>query len=271
MSTVQPSKKLVDNVNRIHPTAIIADSAVLADTVTVGPYCVIGENVTIGDNTIIHPHAVIHSNTRMGKNNVIYQFASVGGDNQDLIKDNEPTWLEIGDFNIVHEFVTINRGSIKQSCVTKVGNHNLFMAYTHIGHDCDVGNHVIFANGATLAGHVRVDDHATIGAYCAVHQFCHIGQFSFLARGVMAVQDILPYLIVTGNSPTVNGINVVGLKRYGFTSKDITLAQQAYKIIFRQDLTIETALEELAKLEDANEIVANFIHAIKRAERGIVR
>ena len=259
----------------IHNTAMISDSAKVADDVEIGPYTIVGPNVEIDSGTWIGPHVVVSSNTKIGKNNTIYQFASVGGDNQDLVRDDKPTFLEIGDDNVIHEFVTINRGSIKEEArCTKIGNKNLFMAYSHVGHDCTIENETIFANGATLAGHVLVQNHATIGAYCAVHQFCNIGEHSFLARGAMVVKDILPYLMVSGNDPKVHGLNLVGLKRAAFDKATIKTVSAAYKIIFRSKKTIDVALAELRPLAEGCPQVEPYIVALERAletGRGIIR
>ena len=258
----------------IHSAAIISDSAKIAENVEIGAYSVIGPNVEIDSGTWIGPHVVINSNTKIGKNNKIYQFSSVGGDNQDLTPDDKPTYLEIGDDNIIHEFVTINRGSVKEKCLTLVGDGNLFMAYSHVGHDCIIENDTIFANGATLAGHVLVQNHATIGAYCAIHQFCNIGAYSFIARGAMVVKDILPYVMASGNDPKVHGLNIIGLKRAGFDRDVIKSLLQAYKIIFRNGKTINDALIELQLLANQCEEITQLIQALNRAmdtERGIIR
>lgn len=256
----------------IHASAIIDKKADIASDVEIGPYTVIGPNVEIDSGTWVGSNVVIPCNTKIGKNNKIYQFSSIGGDNQDLVHDDKPTYLKIGDNNTIHEFVTINRGSIKeQDCITTIGSHNLIMAYSHIGHDCHVGSQTIFANGATLAGHVNVDDHATIGAYCAIHQFCHIGEHCFVARGAMVTQDVLPFILITGNEPEARGLNKVGLERAGFSKNDLRNLQKIYKMVFRSKESLQQLMPELEALAVDSENVAKFVDGIKRAQRGFVR
>jgi UDP-N-acetylglucosamine acyltransferase len=255
----------------IDSKAIIDPSANIASDVCIGPYSVIGPNVEIGAGSWLGPHVVITRNTKLGRNNKIYQFASIGGDNQDKLADTTETYLEIGDNNIFHEFVTVNRGSIKENCVTKIGDDNFMMAYSHIGHDCIIGSNTIFANGATLAGHVNVGDAATIGAFCAIHQFCNIGAYSFVARGAMVVQDVLPYLMVAGNDPKASGLNKVGLTRNGFSKADIRIIFKAYKVIFRESNTVEQAQKILVELAKECSAVQAFIDGLNLATRGIVR
>jgi UDP-N-acetylglucosamine acyltransferase len=255
----------------IDKMAIVDPTAIIAEDVVVGPYTVIGPNVEIDKGTWIGPNVVIPCNTKIGKNNKIYQFASIGGDNQDLVFDDKPTYLEIGDNNIIHEFVTINRGSVKESCLTKIQDNNLIMAYSHIGHDCEIGSHTIFANGATLAGHVLVENFATIGAYCAVHQFCNIGEYSFIARGAMVTKDVLPYVLVSGNNPEAHGLNKVGLERNGFTKESIRKLLKAYKLIFRTQSTLQQTESELVKLATDCQYTQKLYQAIQRATRGFIR
>lgn len=256
----------------IHATVMIDKTAKIANDVEIGPYSVIGPNVEIGAGTQIGSNVVILCNTKIGKNNKIHQYSSIGGDNQDLTEDNQPTYLEIGDNNTIHEFVTINRGSIKEEIrTTTLGNHNLIMAYSHVGHDCHIASHVIFANGATLAGHVNVDDHATIGAYCAVHQFCHVGEHCFIARGAMVTQDVLPFILITGNEPQARGLNRVGLERAGFTKDELRTLNKVYKLVFRSKQPLQELMPELEVLAIDSSHTKAFINAIKRAKRGFVR
>ena len=256
----------------IDPKAVIHPTAKIATNVEIGPFSVIGANVEIGENTWIGANTVVFKNTILGVNNRIYQFASIGTDPQDLsFADEEHSRLIIGNNNTFHPCTTINRGTAKQNLVTKIGDYNLFMAYAHVAHDCTIGNHTIFANNATLAGHIVVDDYATIGGFCAIHQFCNVGRYSYISRGAMVAKDILPYLLVSGNEPKTYGLNRVGLQRHGFNSATVKKLQQAYKIIFRQSLTLSAAKAQLALLaEECNEI-AYLITAIERAHRGIIR
>lgn len=261
----------MSNKANIHETAIIDPSAKIANDVVVGPYCVIGPNVEIGSGSELKSHVVVTRNTKIGKNNTFHQFGSIGSDNQDLLKDDKPTYLEIGDNNVFHECVTINRGSIKVNCLTKIGNHNFIMAYAHVGHDSVTGDYVILTNGATLAGHVDVHEHAIIGAYCAIHQYCTVGAYAMVSLGAMVNKDVLPYLMVSGNKPRVAGLNIVGLTRKGFSKQDIQVLQKAYKIIFRQGNTTADAIELLQPLVSESKSVQRFIEGLKASDRGIVR
>lgn len=255
----------------IDPNAIIDPSAIIADDVNIGAYTIIGPNVEIGSGSTIGPHVVITCNTKIGQNNKIYQFASIGGDNQDLVEDEKPTFLEIGDNNVIHEFVSINRGSSKEKCITKIGNHNLMMAYAHVGHDSCTGDHVMLANAATLAGHVKIHDYAIIGAFCAVHQFCTIGAYSMISLGAMVNKDVLPYLMVAGNKPKVSGLNKVGLSRNGFSTQEIKILQKAYKIIFRQGNTVAAALILLEPLVAQCQAVQQMADMLSTSKRGVIR
>jgi len=255
----------------IDPHAIIDPSAKIADDVDIGPYSVIGPNVEIGEGTWIGANVVVFKNTKLGKNNKIYQFASIGTDPQDISFGNEESYLIVGDNNVFHPCVTINRGTAKQELETKIGNNNFFMAYAHVAHDCSIGNHTVFANNATLAGHIRVDDYVTIGAFCAVHQFCNVGVYSYISRGAMVVKDVLPFLMVSGNEPKAYGLNTIGLQRNGFSGETIKQLQRAYKLIFRQALSMNEAIEQLKDLVEECSAIEHFIQGLERATRGIVR
>lgn len=255
----------------IHPTAIIHPEARLADDVTVGPYAIIGEKVTIGAGTTVGPHAVIDGYTEIGSNNRIFQFASVGAIPQDLKFHGEESWLRLGDRNTVREFVTLHRGTADGGGVTTIGSDNLFMAYAHVAHDCIVGNHVILANAATLAGHVQVDDHAILGGLSAVHQFTRIGTHAMISGGAMVNQDITPYTIAQGDRAQPVGINLVGLKRRGFGEETIRSIKNAYKLIFRSGLRMEEALEQLGAEAPGNEPLQAFVDFIRNSQRGIAR
>ena len=255
----------------IDSRAIIDPKATLAAGVSVGPFSIIGPDVEIGANTWIGPHVVINGPTRIGADNKIYQFASIGDAPQDKKYAGEPTRLEIGDRNTIREYCTINRGTVQGGGVTKIGDDNWIMAYVHIAHDCRVGNHVIFANHTTLAGHVTVDDHVICGGFTGIHQFCHIGRHCFTAISTIVVKDVPPYLMIAGNTAKPSGLNKEGLKRHGFSAATITLLRKAYKIVYREGLTVQQALDKLQLLGAASEEVASFAEFISRSSRGIVR
>lgn len=251
--------------------AIIHPSAKLAKGVTVGPGTIIGADVEIGEGTWIGPHVVIEGPTVIGKNNKIFQFASVGDEPQDITYQGEPTRLEIGDNNIIREYCMISRGTVKGGGLTRLGNDNFLMAYTHVGHDCMVGNHVIMVNYSALSGHVVVHDYANIGAYAAVHQFCYVGAYAFIARATYVTKDVLPYIMIAGHSTSACGINTVGLRRRGFSSEAIDCLRRAYKIIFRKGLTVQQAVAELEILEKDCPEVLPMIDVLNQSTRGIVR
>lgn len=258
--------------NLIHPQAIVDPKAELDSSVQVGPFSVIEANVQIGADTVISSHVVIKGPTRIGKNNRIYQFASLGEIPQDKKYAGEPTRLEIGDNNEIREYCTMNRGTEQGGGLTSIGNDNWLMAYTHFAHDCHVGNHTIFANGASLAGHVNIDDYVILGGFSLVHQFCSMGAYSFSGAGSVIFKDVPPYVTVWGNRAESFGLNKEGLKRNGFSPEAIRILYQAYKIIYKQGFTVEEALLELRKLAaicpEVNPLV-EFLE--KRSARGIVR
>ncbi len=235
----------------IHPMAIVDSGAILADDVSVGAYSIIGANVVIGSGCVIGPHVVINGPTTMGQNNKVYQFSSIGEAPQDKkYGDDEPTTLEIGDDNVIREHVTINRGTVQGGGVTKVGNDNWIMAYVHIAHDCMVGNHTIMANNATLAGHVIIEDHVILGGFTLVSQFNTIGVHAFTSMGSVVASNIPPYVLVSGHMAVPKAMNTEGLKRRGFTPEQIFLIRQAYKLIYRQGLTISEAISGIQNLSD---------------------
>ena len=251
--------------------AIIHPSARLAQGVSIGPGTIIGADVEIGEGTWVGPHVVIQGPTVIGKNNKIFQFASVGDEPQDITYQGEPTRLEIGDNNIIREFCMISRGTVKGGGLTRIGDHNFFMAYTHIGHDCLVGNHVIMVNYSALSGHVSISDYANIGAYAAIHQFCYVGAYAFIARATYITKDVLPYVIIAGPATSACGINTVGLRRRGFSSPAIDCLRRAYKIIFRKGLTVQQAIAELELLQKDCPEILPMIDALNQSTRGIVR
>lgn len=251
--------------------AIIHPSAKLGKDVVVGPGTIIGADVEIGDGTWIGPHVVIQGPTVIGKHNKVFQFASVGDEPQDVTYQGEPTRLEIGDHNIIREFCMISRGTVKGGGLTRLGDHNFLMAYSHIGHDCMVGNQIIMVNYSALSGHVILNDYAIIGAYAAVHQFCQVGAYAFIARATYVTKDVLPYVMIAGHTTSACGINTVGLRRRGFSSAAIDHLRRAYKVIFRKGLTVQQALTELDLMkQDCPEMIP-MIEALAQSTRGIVR
>ena len=255
----------------VHPLAIVDPAAKLGVNVAVGPWTYIGPDVEIGDDTQILSHVVLKGPTKIGRNNKIFQFASVGEDCQDKKYAGEPTRLEIGDNNVIREGCTIHRGTIQDKQVTTIGSGNLFMAYVHIAHDCVIGNNTIFANNATLAGHVQVDDQVILGGGTMVHQFCKIGAHSMSAGGSIVLRDIPAYVMASGQSAEAHGLNTEGLKRRGFSAELITELKRAYKVVYRQGLNVEDALTQLQAVADKIPEVAIFVESIRRSERGIIR
>ena len=251
--------------------AIIHPSAKLGAGVTVGPGTIIGADVEIGEGTWVGPHVVIQGPTVIGKHNKIFQFASVGDEPQDVTYQGEPTRLIIGDHNIIREFCMISRGTVKGGGLTRLGDHNFLMAYSHIGHDCMVGNQVIMVNYSALSGHVLISDYAIIGAYAAVHQFCQVGAYAFIARATYVTKDVLPYVMIAGHATSACGINTVGLRRRGFSSSAIDHLRRAYKVIFRKGLTVQQALIELDLMKGDCPEMLPMITALTESTRGIVR
>ncbi len=254
----------------IHPTAIIDDSARIGNNVEIGPYSIVGANVEIGDNCVIGPHVVLRGPTVLGKNNRIFQFASVGEDCQDKKYNGEPTRLVIGDNNVIRECVTIHRGTVQDQGLTQIGSNNLLMAYVHVAHDCMVGDNVILANNTTLAGHVHVGDWAILGGFTGVHQFCHIGAHAFTAVNSVVVQDIPPYIMAQGHNAAPRTINAEGLKRRGFQPNQILNIKRAFKLLYRQGLTISEAVEKMRELEADVELTP-LIDFVQNSQRGIIR
>ncbi len=255
----------------VHPQAIVDPSAKLADNVTVGPWSYIGPNVEIGEGTEVMSHVVIKGPTRIGRNNRIFQFSSVGEECQDKKYAGEPTTLVIGDDNIIRENCTIHRGTVQERGETCIGNGNLLMAYVHVAHDCIIGNNTILANCATLAGHVSVGDFAILGGGTMVDQFCHIGSHSMSAGGSIVLKDIPAYIMASGQSAQPFGMNVEGLRRRGFSKEVLLALRRAYKVIYRQGLTTEQAVEELEKAYSDIPEVTPLIDSLRGAHRGIIR
>jgi len=255
----------------IDSTAIIDAKANIDSDVTIGPYTVIGPHVTIEAGSKIGPHVVINGPTHLGTNNTIFQFASIGEVPQDKKFHGEESKLIIGDGNTIREFVTINRGTADGGGTTLIGNNNWLMAYIHIAHDCQVGNNTIFSNGASLAGHAIVDDYAILGGFTLIHQFCHIGAHAFCGMGSAISKDVPPYIMVNGNPAHPHGINSEGLKRSGFSKEAIKAIKEAYKIIYRLGLTVESAKMKLELLAESQAEVKTLIQFMQNSQRGIVR
>ncbi len=256
----------------VHSTAIIMPGAELDLSVSVGPYAVIGEHVKIGARTTIRSHAVIEGYTEIGCDNQIFQFASIGAIPQDLKFHGEITSLKIGDRNRIREFVTIHLGTEDGGGVTTIGNDNLFMAYSHVAHDCVVNDHVIMANAATLAGHVEVDNYAILGGLSAVHQFSRVGCHVMASGGSMIAQDVVPYSIVQGDRAKIIGLNLTGLKRRGFSSGALTNIKKIYKLVFRSNLKLEEAVARIEEQFDSSASeVATYLEFLKKSERGLTR
>jgi len=255
----------------IDSKAIVDSHAELADDVSVGPYSIIGADVKIGAGTIIGSHVVIKGPTSIGKENRIYQFTSIGEDPQDKKYAAEITRLEIGDRNTIREFTSMHRGTQQDNCVTKIGDDNLFMAYTHVAHDCIIGNNVIMANGASLAGHVHLNNNAILGGFTLVHQFTQVGQYSFAAMGSAITQDIPPFIMVGGKPTRPHGINSVGMERNGISTEDIRLIRNAYKIIYKMNLRLEDAIEKMEDMTSDSKQLTDMISFLRNVSRGILR
>ena len=254
----------------IHPTALIDPAAELADDVRVGPYSVIGPNVEIGAGTVVASHVVINGPTTIGRNNHIFQFASVGEDCQDKKYKGEPTRLEIGDDNVIRESVTIHRGTIQDNSLTKIGDRNLLMAYVHVAHDCIIGDDCIFANNASVAGHAHVGNGAILGGITGVHQFCKIGSYAMTSGCSLVLIDIPAYVMVSGNPAGARSMNSEGMRRRGWSKDVVSSLRKAYKLVYRQGLTLEQALLQLESMEPSDALQI-FIDSLKSSERGITR
>ena len=255
----------------IHPTAIVHPGARLGVDVEIGAYSLVGEHVEIGDRTRIGPHVVVEGRTRIGCDNEIFQFCSIGAVPQDKKYDDEPTFLEIGDRNTIREFCSFNVGTAQDAGATRIGNDNWIMAYVHVAHDCVVGNHTIFANNATLAGHVHVGDWAILGGFTGVHQFVRVGAHSFCGVGTVLLQDLPPYVTVAGNPAKPHGINSEGLRRRGYSASAIAAIKRAYRSLYRAGLSLDEARSTIAGIAADTPEVAPFSEFIASSSRGIVR
>lgn len=256
----------------IDPTALVHPDAKIGPGVEIGPYSIICAGVEIGDDTQVGPHVVLKGPTRIGRKNRIFQFCSLGDDPQDKkFQGESESFLEIGDGNTIREYCTINRGTQGGGGITRIGNDNWIMAYVHIAHDCSVGNDNVFANNATLAGHVKIQDHVILGGFTGVHQFCTIGSYSFSAIASVVVKDVPPFIMVSGNTAKPKGLNREGLRRHGFSPELVDNLRNAYKTIFRNGLVIQDSLEQLKSLSESCPEVATFCNFIRDSSRGIVR
>jgi UDP-N-acetylglucosamine acyltransferase len=255
----------------IHPTAIVHPGARLGPGVSIGPYCVVGEHVELGEGTALAAHVVVEGHTRLGRDNRVWQFASLGSAPQDKKYRDEPTRLEIGDGNTFREFTTINTGTAQDEGVTRIGNDNWFMAYSHVAHDCVVGSHTIFANNAHVAGHCQVGDWAILGGFTGVHQFVRIGAHAMTGGGTILFQDLAPYVTAVGNPAKAYGINSVGLKRRGFSEETIAAIKRAYRTLYRRGLALADARAELAGAAADTPELEPLVRFIDASERGLLR
>ena len=256
----------------IHPTAIVDRKANIHPSCNIGPYCVIGREVEIGERCTLHSHVTIEGPTKIGGDNSFFPFSSIGLAPQDISYSGEPTRLEIGDHNVIREFVTINRGTVKAGGLTRVGNRTLIMAYVHVAHDCVIGDDVILANAATLGGHVIVEEWATVGALCPVHHFVRIGAHSFIGGGTTITRDVLPFSkTVAARDTHAYGLNATGLDRRGFTKDRIRKLHHAYKVLLASKLNTTQALEKLKSEHDCGEDVEMLIRFIEASKRGVIK
>ena len=255
----------------IHSSSIIDPSAKIADDVEIGPFCLVGADVEIGSGTRIESHVILKGPMKIGERNHIFQFSTLGDGSPDKKYKNEPTTLVIGNENIIREGVTIHRGTVQDRGETLIGDRNLIMAYSHIAHDCVLGNDIVLTNQAALAGSVHVGDGAILGGYAIVHQFCSLGSYSFCAMGSAVNKDIPAYVKVRGNPAKPFGINVTGIKRLGYSKESIEALRSAYRSVYRKKLTVEEAIEELKGLRKEYEEVDLFLNSIEKSTRGISR
>jgi UDP-N-acetylglucosamine acyltransferase len=256
----------------IDPRAVLEPGARLSAGVRIGAYAVVGDDVVLGEDCVVHPHAVVNGPARLGRGNVLHPFCRIGGDPQDLKYAGERTRLEAGDRNVFREGVTVSRGTIQGGGVTRIGSDNLFMASAHVAHDCVVGDHTIFANGATLAGHVAVEDYCTIGAFSPVHQFCRIGRYAYIGASTVITQDVPPFsLVVTERHTRCFGVNSIGLERRGFTAERIRAIERAYRLLLNSKLNTSQALEQMRLTFNGDADVAELLRFMESSERGVTK
>ncbi len=255
----------------IHPTAIVDPTARLATDTEIGAYSIVGANVTVGAGTIIGPHVVIGARTSLGARNRVFQFASIGEIAQDRKYAGEPTTTTIGDDNVFREYSTVHGGTVQDRGDTSIGDHNLFLAYTHVAHDCVVGSHTTFSNNAQIAGHVRIEDWAVLGAFAGVHQFCRVGAHTMVAAFAVILQDVPPFVTVQGYPAKPHGTNNEGLRRRGYSADDILAIRRAYKVLYREGLSLEEARDRIASAAATTPALAPLAQFLAGAGRGIVR
>lgn len=256
----------------IDSRAVVAPGARLAAGVRIGAYAVVGDDVELGEDCTLQPHAVVNGPARLGRGNVLHPFCRIGGDPQDLKYAGERTRLEIGDRNVFREGVSVSRGTVQGGGVTRIGSDNLFMAQAHVAHDCVVGSHTIFANSATLAGHVTVEDYATIGAFSPVHQFCRVGRFAYVGASTVITQDVAPFCMVVSERQTrCYGVNSVGLERRGFTTERIRAIESAYRLLLNSKLNTSQALEQMRLTLEGSPDVGELIRFMESTERGVTK
>lgn len=255
----------------IDPTAIISPKAQVAEGVSIGPYCVIGDHVTIGEGTRIKSHVVIDAFVEIGANCTIFQYVSIGAEPQDLKFKNEESWVKIGDGCLIREFVTIHRGTHLGDGITQIGADSVLLAYTHIAHDCKLGDNVIMSNSATLGGHVTIGNHANIGGLVAIHQFVRIGDYAFVSGKSAVVKDVPPYVLAAGDRAELHGLNQVGLKRHDFQTNTLAQLKKAYRILFRIGLTLNEAIDRVSAEVEPIDEVKYLVAFITSSQRGITR
>lgn len=255
---------------QIHATAIVDPSAEIGAGTTIGPYCIVGSGVVLGPECWLQHHVTLCGPMRAGRQNKFYAYCSIGQQTQDLKYQREPTYLEIGDENSFREFVTVNRSTTSEG-KTRIGNCGNFLAYSHIGHDCTVGDAVVFSNNGTLAGHVQIGDHAVVGGLTAVHQFCRIGRYAITGGCSKIVQDIPPFMIADGNPAQVRGINLVGLERSAFPPENVKLIKEAFRLIYRSKLNTGQAIQAIRNQLPRNIEIDQIVEFIEQSERGIIR
>jgi UDP-N-acetylglucosamine acyltransferase len=256
----------------IHPTAIVDPEAKIASSCSIGPYCIIGPGVEMGEHCELVSHVVVHGPSQIGSHNRFFPFCAIGLEPQDLTFAGQQTRLKIGDHNTFRESVTINRGTVKGGGLTTVGSHVLVLAYSHIGHDCSIGDHAMLVNAATLAGHVTVEEWAVIGAMCPVHQFCRIGAHAYIGGGTVITRDVLPFSkTVSPRESHAYGINAIGLERRGFSKERIRKINHAYRVLLRSKLNTTQALEQLKSEGDQGEDVAMLMRFIEDSDRGVIK
>ena len=269
--TLKPDQPVLPGTE-IDPRAVVSERAKLAPGVRVGAYAIVGDGVELGEGCLLRPHAVVLGPTRLGRGNVLHSFCTVGGEPQDLKYHGEPTTLEVGDENVFRESVTVSRGTVQGGGVTRIGSRGLFMTCAHIAHDCIVGDRVIFANAATLAGHVTVEDNATVGAFSPVHQFCRIGRYAYIGASTVITQDVPPFCRVVSERETrCYGVNTIGLQRAGFGADRLHSIESAYRLLLRSKLNTTQAVEQMRATLNGSADVAELIAFIQSAERGLTK